>query len=241
MNRYVDVLKSFGAKPEEYDGASWRGPWRHFIFHPVWSYAWRAQEELDYLKYSQQELDIVREAVGRGAWTHLQARQSELRDNYRRPSADWRFYLSLPMHDRINLIVGDRPVAPNCPYPDFTRAWLATSRNLSQHEMLITTIALKRYQLRHGKMPGELNALVPDYLKAVPRDLVDGQPLRYRLNADGSFILYSIGEDARDDGGDSRPGENSRKQYWDFGSSRDWVWPQTAGSGHRTRPDTRTL
>ena len=38
---------------------------------------------------------------------------------------------------------------------------------------------------------------------------MDGQPLRYRLNADGSFVLYSVGEDAR---GDARPRAVSRSQ-----------------------------
>ena len=30
---------------------------------------------------------------------------------------------------------------------------------------------------------------------------MDGQPLRYRRNADGTFLLYSIGENGKDDGG----------------------------------------
>jgi hypothetical protein len=90
-----------------------------------------------------------------------------------------------------------------------------------------TAIALKRYQLRQGKMPTSLTALVPEYLEAVPRDLMDGQPLRYRLNADGSFVLYSVGEDAQDDGGDSRHVDSSTSQQRrDPWLGRDWVWPQ---------------
>jgi hypothetical protein len=92
----------------------------------------------------------------------------------------------------------------------------------------VTAIALKRYQLGRGNLPPTLAALVPDYLPVVPLDPVDGQPLRYRLNPDGTFGLYSIGEDGVDDGGDAaRPGSNSSRRP-NFVFARDWVWPQPA-------------
>jgi hypothetical protein len=236
-NRYRELLISFGMKPDEYEGAQWRRSWRQLVFHPVWSYAWRPQEELEYLKFSQEDLEIVRESVQRGAWVHLKTRQIELRDSYRRPPAPWRFYLTLPMHDRLNVIVGNKLMPEeNCPYADFSRAWLATARNLNQHEMMITAIALKRYQLSHGRMPGELADLVPNYLKVLPRDLIDGRPLRYRSNADGSYLLYSIGENAQDDGGDPHPATPiSHPQQATFSSGRDWVWLQAAVSGNYAR------
>ena len=232
IDRYADLYKLFGSKPAELDTANWHGRWRQWIFHPTWSYAWRAQEELDYLKYSQQDLDILREAVQRGSWVHLQKRQAELRDNYRRPPAAWRFYGSLPLHDSLSEIIGGpREERPECPYPNFSKAWFVTARNLTQHEMVRTAIALKRHQLREGQLPCDLAALVPACLDAVPRDLVDGQPLRYRPNPDGTFVLYSVGENARDEGGDSRPselGETQRRP--DSWSGRDWVWPQISTS-----------
>ena len=92
--------------------------------------------------------------------------------------------------------------------------------------MVITAIALKRYQLRHGALPSDLNALVPEFLSAVPRDPVDGKPLRYRLNPDGTFLLYSVGSDGMDNGGDPTPSGSSKTFYWQRG--RDWVWPQPA-------------
>lgn len=237
IDLFTDLLKGFGAKAPESNTANWTGQWRQWIFHPAWSYAWRAQDELDYLRYSQQDLAIVREAVARGAWVYLKEHQAALRNNYRRPPADWRFYRSLPLHDTLNEIVGgNRRELPECPYPNFSRAWFATAKNLTLHEMVITLIALKRYQLRQGKMPKDLGALVPEYLAALPRDLMDGQPLRYRLNADGSFVLYSVGEDTQDDGGDSRHPESSTgQQRRDWWSSRDWVWPQVPAPSKQPR------
>ena len=58
---------------------------------------------------------------------------------------------------------------------------------------VITAIALKRYELRHHQLPATLDELTPDLLKDVPIDCMDGQPLRYRPNADGTFLLYSVG------------------------------------------------
>ena len=237
IDRYADIHRSFGSKAPELETANWNGLWRKWIFHPTWSYAWRAQDELDYLRFSQQELGILREAVKRGSWLYLKERQTKLRNNYRRPPGDWRFYRSLPLHDIMGEIVGCRRVErPECPYADFARAWFVMAKNLTQHEMLKTVIALKRYRLREGKMPNDLAALVPAYLDALPSDLVDGRPLHYRLNVDGSFVLYSVGEDAQDDGGDSRPSESSgTQQRLDSWSGRDWVWPQAVPASPRPR------
>lgn len=91
---------------------------------------------------------------------------------------------------------------------------------------MITAIALKCYELGHRQLPATLNELTPDFLKSIPKDYMDGQPLRYRLNAGGTFLLYSVGEDGKDDGGDPRPPADSNSRAWQFG--RDWVWPQPA-------------
>jgi hypothetical protein len=50
----------------------------------------------------------------------------------------------------------------------------------------------------------------------VPLDPMDGQPLRYRLNADGTFTVYGIGPNYADDNGvfESQQGQDL-----------DWVWP----------------
>jgi hypothetical protein len=228
VDRFANILKGFGSKPPEANTANWTGQWRQWVFHPAWSYAWRAQDELAYVRYSQQDLTIVREAVERGSWAYLNERQTALRSDYRRPSADWRFYRSLPLLDNLSEIIGsNRSEQPKSPYPSFSQAWFVTAKNLTLHEMVITVIALKRYQVRHEKNPQDLGALLPKYLPELPRDLMSGQPLRYRLNADGSFVLYSVGEDARDDRGDSRQeGASPAPQRRDWCSGRDWVWPQ---------------
>jgi len=93
-------------------------------------------------------------------------------------------------------------------------------------QIVIGAIALKRYQLRPRTYPAQLSDLTPEFAATVPIDSVDGKPLRYRLNPDGTFILYSIGEDEKDDGGDPSPAPPSKSTTWLQG--RDWVWPQSA-------------
>ena len=97
--------------------------------------------------------------------------------------------------------------------------------------MTVTAIALKRFRLRHGKYPAQLRELVPEFLPRPPIDLMDGKPLRYRQRDDGTFLLYSVGEDGKDDGGDSSPPSSSAGDDWgskQWYGMRDAVWPMPA-------------
>jgi hypothetical protein len=49
-----------------------------------------------------------------------------------------------------------------------------------------------------------------------------GMPSLYHTHADGSFTLYSVGEDGQDDGGDVTA-TNAVKSF-DLWSGRDAVW-----------------
>src|SRR5204863_9401680 len=96
--------------------------------------------------------------------------------------------------------------------------------------LLVTAIQLKRYHLHHHAVPAELAALVPDFTSQIPGDPINGEPLRYRTNSDGSFLLYSVGDDAVDNGGDLTMPETvassgTYRQWW---KARDAVWPLPA-------------
>lgn len=92
--------------------------------------------------------------------------------------------------------------------------------------LAVTAIALQRYRLRHGQFPAGLSALTPEILPSVPLDPVDHKPLRYHLDPDATFLLYSIGPDGVDNGGDPKPATETKTYSWQKG--RDWVWPQPA-------------
>ena len=61
-----------------------------------------------------------------------------------------------------------------------------------------TIIAIKAFKNNTGDYPASLGELVPDYLSSVPLDYFDGNPLRYSKEKN---ILYSVGEDLKDTGG----------------------------------------
>jgi len=114
--------------------------------------------------------------------------------------------------------------------PNHGKALLTMVRNETLRRLTITAIALKRFQLRHGKLPAGLEELVPEFISAVPIDLMNQQPLCYRLNPDGTFVLYSVGEDGKDDGGDpTSVGTVPKPDLW---TGRDAVWPSAAQEGN---------
>ena len=58
-------------------------------------------------------------------------------------------------------------------------------------------LAIHEYQRQHGEYPESLDDLLP-LMGRLPRDYGDGGVLRYRRTDDG-YLLYSVGEDGRDD------------------------------------------
>ncbi|HZJ17582.1 MAG TPA: hypothetical protein VFD27_21190 [Chthoniobacteraceae bacterium] len=69
-------------------------------------------------------------------------------------------------------------------------------------DLTLVACALERFRLRNGEYPNELRELVPGTLSKLPRDRFDGQALRYRRTDHEQVVLYSVGGDCRDDGGD---------------------------------------
>jgi hypothetical protein len=61
-------------------------------------------------------------------------------------------------------------------------------------------LAIEAFRRRQGRLPEQLDELVPELLPIVPVDPIDGRPLRYVVQGD-DFLLYSIGMDEHDDGG----------------------------------------
>lgn len=85
-----------------------------------------------------------------------------------------------------------------------------------------TAIALERYRLAHGDYPETLDALAPAFISTVPHDVIDGGPLKYRREADGNFVLYSVGWNETDDGGTLVFKKGSSPEV-DI-SEGDWGW-----------------
>ena len=105
----------------------------------------------------------------------------------------------------------------------------------ARRRLLVTAIALERYRGRRGSYPQKLEELVPELLQHPPVDFMDGQPLRYRKTEDGHFVLYSVGLDCLDNGGEMREPQRSEPPYGggpDFSipEGSDLVWPRPASA-----------
>ncbi len=225
VTRYQSFYESLGYKVPVSAQVYAIRYWRDWLFHPLWRFAWADQEKLQHLQHYQAELEAIRAAVQTGSGTELNRRFGSLQNNYQLLAASWRFYIAVPLIDQMSEKVGASILNHQYPYADFRRAWSTSMKNLTLCHMLTTAIGLKRYELRHGKPSVSLEALVPDFVAEVPHDLMDGQPLRYKLRSDGTYCLYSVGEDAQDDQGSPLSETNDRppSSAWD---ARDWVWPQ---------------
>ncbi len=79
-------------------------------------------------------------------------------------------------------------------------------RHLAHRRLAATAIALRLYELEHGKAVESLDVLVPEYLSEIPRDPLTDDGALIRLVSDASGRrLYSVGRDGVDQGGWYRP------------------------------------
>lgn len=107
--------------------------------------------------------------------------------------------------------------------PHFKRAVSVSVHRETERRLTVTAIALNRCEHKYGQFPPSLDRLVPEFLTAVPQDCMNGESLRYQRKGNDPFILYSVGEDGRDDSGDSNPAKaNGKSGLWE---GRDAVWP----------------
>jgi len=201
--------------------AAWRGTILR-VESGLWRFSWSYADELLALKNYQTVLSAVRLAQTNRSLPPFQEEWKRMAEWHTEGQKN--FWLLNFFAPELHYFFAG--CAHNAAY-QFQRAEV----NEVARQQVVAAIALKRYQLKYGKYPPDLNSLVPEFISAVPLDVVDGQPLRYRRNADGTFLLYSIGGDGKDDGGN--PGSApyySYLQSWLMARDRiyDWVWPQPA-------------
>lgn len=69
---------------------------------------------------------------------------------------------------------------------------------------------------------------MPEVTGPAFRDPMDARPLRYRPSPDDEgFLLYSVGTDGEDDGGNAGA-EGGREPATTPFAGKDWVWPIVA-------------
>ena len=199
-----DMEELFGYAPSQGALHSVVGFWRSVRWK--WALSW--EDELAYCKMTQETLDLARQAARGGSRASLEEPLSRIR----RHADDTAYVLGRPTAARVSHVV--------------THMAFTFFRYETQREMTVAAVALERFKLRHKTYPSRLEDLVPSLLPSVPRDFMDGKPLRYRKNADGTFTLWSVGENLRDDGGD--PTMPKAKEALNWWTAKDPVWPRPA-------------
>lgn len=107
-------------------------------------------------------------------------------------------------------------------YGIVARGHLAAGRTMFRLEarraVALTAIAVEHYRVLNGHYPDRLERLVPDYFDNPPIDPMDGEPLRYQLEDDGTAVVYSIFTNLEDDGGTTDVND------WNAVLDGDYVW-----------------
>ncbi|MHC4503164.1 MAG: F-box protein, partial [Planctomycetota bacterium] len=77
-------------------------------------------------------------------------------------------------------------------------------RTWAHRDAAVIGLSCELYKSRHGKYPGKLDDLAPEFLDKLPPDPFTGKPFVYRRKGEGDadgFVVYSVGENLKDDGG----------------------------------------
>ncbi|MBE0545612.1 MAG: hypothetical protein IH623_30140 [Verrucomicrobia bacterium] len=180
------------------------------VYCRIWRLAWSHQAQRQSAENFHRLAEITQAAVTNQSLLSVRSRIEEMEEEV----LSGNFYSKL------------RFPSPNS-FFTLTKCVSKAMQAETERSFVLCAIALKRHFLRHSEHPETLDALMPEFLSAVPIDYMDGQPMKYRRNTDGSFTLYSVGEDGVDDGGDAslQPDRESFRNLW---HRKDFVWPQPA-------------
>jgi len=95
--------------------------------------------------------------------------------------------------------LGDFPLAILMPgIKKVVEGW---NNAINQIDLAILVVELERFRIRNGDYPRALAELLGNGLVEIPRDLMDGQSIRYLSRGRDLPLVYSIGADGVDDGG----------------------------------------
>jgi uncharacterized protein YneF (UPF0154 family) len=125
--------------------------------------------------------------------------------------------------DEIEHLTGKNLILSNT-LPALGRIHLYAWRFKIDAESTLVCIALVRYKQDTGGYPETLDKLAEQgYIKQIPIDPFSDKPIAYR-KTNGDFLLYSFGENLKDDGGQVVRGNKGKmKPIWE---QLDWVfWP----------------
>ena len=191
------------------DGKPLQGPRLMARLVPIWASGWWEQDKCPVADSLLATITVLDPPRHRAYPQVASALQDQI------DAAKRRHLAFAPWNIWATLAIG--PIVPSLEKFAAAQVWVDEAR---------IACALERYRLTHGAYPPTLEALVPAYINELPRDVIDGEPYRYRLNGEGDYLLYSVGWNQTDDGGKAsyQFNNDSRRKAIDVDHG-DWVWP----------------
>ena len=92
-------------------------------------------------------------------------------------------------------------------FPALEMVSQAVAKGQANRAAAVIGVAAYRYALEHNRLPDKLEDLVPEYLPLIASDPFDGQPMRMKLPKTGELVIYSVGQNLQDDGGQPLHGQ----------------------------------
>ena len=106
--------------------------------------------------------------------------------------------------------------------PALTRTFMQWAHHQAVVGEATIIAAVELYRLEHGVCPEHLEEISPSMLFAVPKDPFTGENFIYKKDGE-NFVLYSVGENLKDDGGVALIEGENRKEETDI------IWGQWKG------------
>jgi hypothetical protein len=113
----------------------------------------------------------------------------------------WKAWKHNLLTEKANTFVEKRKLLTFLLLPALDRVGMAALQDHARLSCILTALAAERFRLAHKRWPRDLQELVPTYLSEVPIDPFDGKLLKFAQRDDG-IVIYSVGQDGKDDGGD---------------------------------------
>lgn len=124
--------------------------------------------------------------------------------------------------------------------PSIDQVMVACERQEGQRAGVLLALAAWRFKIENDRFPNTAEELIPKFIESVPVDVLTGDPLKYRLTADGLPLIYSVGGDGDDDLGrpaidpEGKPLEAHKHFHAEDSppvADGDWVlWPSSINS-----------
>jgi hypothetical protein len=138
-------------------------------------------------------------------WTRLRQRQASVR--YFHDMAQSITASRRPWPEPLDAMVYDVPASKEKPsnvLSSSTAFIRLTGKILALVRCTILAVAIERYRLSRGELPGSLNDLSPPYIDSIPLDPFTGKKLLYKRVGE-TYLVYSVGINRRDDDGSIMP------------------------------------